>query len=68
MKPHRESDFLGNRVMIDSRQFEFIKDKYGYYASWAIWAEEGNTLWSIYGISAKLTTTQGIYFRDLTGE
>jgi len=27
--------------MIDSKKFEFIKKKYGYYASWAIWAEEG---------------------------
>ncbi len=27
--------------MIDSKKFELIKDKYGYCASWAIWAEEG---------------------------
>ena len=29
--------------MTDRKKFEFIKDKYGYYASWAIWAEEGDT-------------------------
>jgi hypothetical protein len=27
--------------MINQTQFEFIKKKYGHYASWAIWAEEG---------------------------
>ena len=27
--------------MIDSKKFEFIKRKYGDYASWAIWSEEG---------------------------
>jgi len=27
--------------MIDSKQFELIKRKYKYYASWAIWSEEG---------------------------
>jgi len=27
--------------MIDQAQFEFIKKKYGHYASWAIWADEG---------------------------
>jgi hypothetical protein len=27
--------------MIDQTQFEFIKKKYGHYASWAIWANEG---------------------------
>jgi len=27
--------------MIDSKKFEFIKKKYGHYASWAIWAEAG---------------------------
>ena len=27
--------------MIDKAKFEFIKEKYGHYASWAIWAEEG---------------------------
>jgi hypothetical protein len=27
--------------MIDKAKFEFIKDKYGHYASWAIWAQEG---------------------------
>ena len=25
------------------KKFEFIKQKYGYWASWAIWAEVGNT-------------------------
>ena len=28
--------------MIDPIKFEFIKEKYGHYASWAIWAEEGD--------------------------
>ena len=27
--------------MIDQAKFEYIKKKYGHYASWAIWAEEG---------------------------
>lgn len=27
--------------MIDQAKFEFIKRKYGHYASWAIWAKEG---------------------------
>jgi len=27
--------------MFDQTQFEFIKKKYGHYASWAIWAHEG---------------------------
>ena len=27
--------------MIDQTKFEFIKKKYGYYASWAIWADAG---------------------------
>ena len=27
--------------MIDQAKFELIKTKYGHYASWAIWAEEG---------------------------
>ncbi|MDD2472773.1 MAG: hypothetical protein PHR49_02150 [Methanoculleus sp.] len=27
--------------MIDQEKFEFIKKKYGYYASWAIWADAG---------------------------
>jgi hypothetical protein len=27
--------------MIDGKKFEFIKSKYGYCASWAIWSEEG---------------------------
>ena len=27
--------------MIDQTKFEFIKEKYGYYASWAIWADAG---------------------------
>jgi hypothetical protein len=27
--------------MIDQTKFEFIKNKYGHYASWAIWAEGG---------------------------
>ena len=26
--------------MIDSKKFEYIKNKYGHYASWAIWSEE----------------------------
>ena len=29
--------------MLDKKQFELIKDKYGYWASWAIWADEGKT-------------------------
>lgn len=29
--------------MIDILKFNFIKEKYGYWASWAIWAEVGNT-------------------------
>ena len=33
----------GQRIsnMIDRAQFELIKMKYGHYASWAIWADEG---------------------------
>ena len=27
--------------IFDQPHFEFIKEKYGYYASWAIWADEG---------------------------
>ena len=27
--------------MLDQKKFEFIKKKYGHYASWAIWADEG---------------------------
>ncbi|MBC8146526.1 MAG: hypothetical protein H8E98_00905 [Bacteroidetes bacterium] len=27
--------------MIDQAKFDFIKKKYGHYASWAIWADEG---------------------------
>lgn len=27
--------------MIDRERFEFLKDKYGRYSSWAIWADEG---------------------------
>ncbi len=27
--------------MIERKQFELIKKKYGHYASWAIWADEG---------------------------
>ncbi|WP_214020135.1 hypothetical protein [Methanoculleus sp.] len=27
--------------MINQEKFEFIKEKYGYYASWAIWADAG---------------------------
>ncbi len=27
--------------MINQSKFEFLKEKYGHYASWAIWAEEG---------------------------
>ena len=27
--------------MIEQAKFELIKTKYGHYASWAIWAEEG---------------------------
>lgn len=27
--------------MISQERFEFIKEKYGYYASWAIWADAG---------------------------
>jgi hypothetical protein len=26
--------------MIDKDKFEFIKQKYGYLSSWAIWADE----------------------------
>jgi hypothetical protein len=29
--------------MIDRAKFEFIKDKYGHWTSWAIWAEVGDT-------------------------
>lgn len=29
--------------MIDQKKFEFIKEKYGYWASWAVWADEGLT-------------------------
>ena len=29
--------------MIDRSKFNLIKKKYGYFASWAIWAEEGET-------------------------
>jgi hypothetical protein len=27
--------------MFDKRQFEFIAQEYGHYASWAVWADEG---------------------------
>ena len=27
--------------MMDLNKFQLIKEKYGHYASWAIWAEEG---------------------------
>ena len=27
--------------MFDEKQFEFITKKYGHYASWALWADEG---------------------------
>ena len=27
--------------MFDEKQFEFIAKKYGHYASWALWADEG---------------------------
>ena len=26
--------------MITREKYDFIKDKYGYYSSWAIWSEE----------------------------
>jgi hypothetical protein len=29
--------------MLDQNTFEFIREKYGYWASWAIWADEGAT-------------------------
>ena len=29
--------------MVDKEHFELIKKKYGHYASWAIWADEGET-------------------------
>ncbi len=29
--------------MITSKKFDFIKEKYGYCASWAVWAEVGDT-------------------------
>ena len=29
--------------MIFPEKFKFIKDKYQYQASWAVWAEEGET-------------------------
>ncbi len=29
--------------MLDKKQFALIKEKYGYWASWAIWAAEGET-------------------------
>ena len=28
---------------MDQAHFEFLKDKYGHWTSWAIWAEEGDT-------------------------
>jgi len=28
-------------AMIDQNKFDFIKNKYGYWGSWAIWADEG---------------------------
>jgi hypothetical protein len=30
-------------MMLDKPKFNFIKEKYGYWSSWAIWAEVGNT-------------------------
>ena len=27
--------------MITREKFEFLKDKYGHYSSWAVWADEG---------------------------
>ena len=27
--------------MIDQTKFDLVKKKYGHYASWAIWADEG---------------------------
>jgi len=27
--------------MVDQKRFELIAEKYGYYASWAIWADGG---------------------------
>lgn len=29
--------------MIDLDAFELVREKYGHYASWAVWAEEGST-------------------------
>ena len=29
--------------MITREKFDFIKEKYGYHASWAIWAVQGDT-------------------------
>ena len=29
--------------IVDQEHFESLKKKYGYYSSWAIWAEEGDT-------------------------
>lgn len=28
-------------LMINQEKFDFIKEKYGYYSSWAIWADAG---------------------------
>ena len=28
--------------MLDKAKFELIKEKYGYCASWTIWADEGD--------------------------
>ena len=29
--------------MMDQKRFQFIKEKYGLHASWAVWAKEGDT-------------------------
>ena len=40
---HLKIEHINNEQnIIDQAKFEFIKEKYGHYASWAIWAEEGN--------------------------
>ena len=28
---------------MDQKRFQFIKEKYGLHASWAVWAKEGDT-------------------------
>ena len=52
--------------MFDYKQFEFIKKKYGHYASWALWTNEGErpkdniSDLSIFDIEKKQILTVGI--------